>query len=63
MARSSLGSSGAAWMHQQRGRFVDVFKDILAAQYMDDIDRFQGTETVTVDGSTPEGTTPSRTRR
>jgi len=40
---------------QQRSRFVEVFKDILAAQYMDDIDRFQGTETVTVDGSTAEG--------
>ena len=39
----------------KRARFVEVFKDVLAARYMDDIDRFQGTETVTVDGSAREG--------
>jgi phospholipid transport system substrate-binding protein len=55
MARSSIGSEWRTMSTQQRGRFVEVFKDILAAQYIDDIDRFQGTETVTVDGSTQEG--------
>ena len=55
MARSSLGSGWRGLDAHQKSRFVDVFKDILSAQYMDDIDRFQGTETVTVDGSTPEG--------
>ena len=55
IARSSIGSEWRTMSTQQRSRFVDVFKDILSAQYMDDIDRFQGTETVTVDGSTPEG--------
>jgi len=54
IARSSIGSEWRTMSAQQRSRFVEVFKDILAAQYMDDIDRFQGTETVTVDGATPE---------
>src|SRR6185369_856323 len=52
MARSSLGVRWRGLDERQQARFVDVFKDILAAEYMDDIDRFQGTETVTVDGST-----------
>lgn len=51
MARSSLGAQWRGLDGQQRGRFVEVFKEVLAAQYMDDIDRFQGTESVTVDGS------------
>ena len=51
MARSSLGPRWRSLDSQQRGRFVEVFKEVLAARYMDDIDRFQGTETVTVDGS------------
>jgi phospholipid transport system substrate-binding protein len=55
MARSSLGAPWRNLNATQRARFVDVFKDVLAAQYMDDIDRFQGTETVTIDGSTAQG--------
>jgi phospholipid transport system substrate-binding protein len=55
IARSSIGSEWRTMSTQQRSRFVEVFKDILSAQYMDDIDRFQGTETVTVDGATPDG--------
>ena len=55
MARSSLGVHWRNLDGQQRARFVAVFKDILAAQYMDDIDRFQGTEVVTVDGSIRQG--------
>ena len=51
MARSSLGAQWRTLDDRQRGRFVDVFKEVLAARYMDDIDRFQGSETVTVDGS------------
>jgi len=51
MARGSLGAQWRSLDSQQRGRFVGVFKEVLAARYMDDIDRFQGTETVTVDGS------------
>jgi len=55
MARSSLGVQWRGLNDQQRRRFVEVFKDILAAEYMDDIDRFQGTETITVDKSTRQG--------
>lgn len=55
MARGSLGVRWRGLDAQQRSRFVEVFQDVLAAQYMDDIDRFQGTERITVDGSVHEG--------
>jgi phospholipid transport system substrate-binding protein len=55
MARASLGVHWRSLGGPQRTRFVTVFKDVLAAEYMDDIDRFQGSETVTVDGSSREG--------
>ena len=55
MAKSSLGVAWRSLDAQKRAQFVDVFKDILAAQYMDDIDRFQGTETLTIDGATRDG--------
>jgi len=55
MARGSLGVHWRSLPPAERNQFVDVFKDVLAAQYIDDIDRFQGTEKVTVDGSTREG--------
>src|SRR4029077_8245133 len=54
MAKSSLGVRWRSIDAGQRSRFVEVFKGILAAQYLDDIDRFQGTETITVDGSAPQ---------
>jgi phospholipid transport system substrate-binding protein len=55
MARSSLGAAWRSMEAAQRANFVEVFKDLLAAQYIDDIDRFQGTERVTVDSSAREG--------
>jgi ABC-type transporter MlaC component/outer membrane protein TolC len=55
MARGSLGAQWRTLPPAERNKFVEVFKDVLAAQYIDDIDRFQGTEKVTVDGSTREG--------
>lgn len=55
MARGSLGVSWRSLDSAHRMSFVDVFKDVLAAQYMDDIDRFQGTEVVTIDGSETQG--------
>lgn len=54
MARGSVGVQWRRMDGQQRTRFVDVFKDVLATEYMDDIDRFQGTEKVTVEGSVPQ---------
>ena len=55
MARSSLGVHWRGLDAARRARFVAVFKDILAAQYMDDLDRFQGTEVVVIDGSVRQG--------
>jgi phospholipid transport system substrate-binding protein len=57
MARGSLGPSWRSTDPAKRARFVTVFKDLLAAQYMDDIDKFEGTEKVTVDSSAREGDT------
>jgi phospholipid transport system substrate-binding protein len=55
MARSSLGAPWRSLDAQKRTHFVDVFKDVLASRYMDDINHFEGTETVTVDGSSRDG--------
>lgn len=55
MARASLGAPWRTLDAEKRRRFVDIFKDVLAARYMDDINRFQGTEKVTVDGSSRDG--------
>src|SRR6185436_12189334 len=51
MARSSLGPYWRKLGDQERSEFIVVFKELLAQQYMDDIDRFQGTEQVSVKGS------------
>jgi phospholipid transport system substrate-binding protein len=48
MARSSLGHAWRNLNDAQRTQFVDVFKELLARQYRDDIDRFRGTERVTL---------------
>ncbi len=55
MARGSVGVQWRTLPAADRRKFVEVFKDVLAAQYIDDIDRFEGTEKVTVDGSSPQG--------
>jgi phospholipid transport system substrate-binding protein len=48
MAKSSLGHHWRKITDTQRSEFVGVFKDLLARQYMEDVDRFQGTEKITV---------------
>jgi phospholipid transport system substrate-binding protein len=48
MARSSLGVPWRQLDDQQRSEFVATFKELLAQRYMDDIDRFQGSEQVKV---------------
>jgi phospholipid transport system substrate-binding protein len=58
MAKASLGAPWRTMDPAKRTRFVDVFKDVLAARYMDDINRFEGTETVSVDGSSRDGDDP-----
>jgi phospholipid transport system substrate-binding protein len=51
MARSSLGPPWRQLNEAQRGDFVGVFKELLAQRYMDDIDRFQGSEELHVSGA------------
>lgn len=46
MARSSLGPTWRSLPDAQRAEFVEVFKELLARQYRDDVDRFRGTERV-----------------
>jgi phospholipid transport system substrate-binding protein len=51
MARSSLGAPWRQLDETQRREFVSVFKELLAQRYMDDIDRFEGSEEVKVKSS------------
>jgi phospholipid transport system substrate-binding protein len=51
MARSSLGVPWRQLDEQQRSEFVSTFKELLAQRYMDDIDRFQGSEQVKIKSS------------
>src|SRR5438046_9670643 len=46
MARSSLRAQWRSLDAQQRARLVEAFKEVLAAPYMHDVARFQGTETM-----------------
>jgi phospholipid transport system substrate-binding protein len=55
MAQSSLGPPWRKLDDKQRKEFVSVFKELLAQEYMDDIDRFQGTEQVQVKGRDKSG--------
>jgi phospholipid transport system substrate-binding protein len=48
MARSSLGPHWRKLSDAERAEFVSVFKDLLAKQYMNDVDKFRGTEKVDV---------------
>jgi phospholipid transport system substrate-binding protein len=55
MAQSSLGPPWRKLDDKQRAEFVAVFEELLAQQYMDDIDRFQGTEAVQIQGDDQSG--------
>jgi phospholipid transport system substrate-binding protein len=55
MAQSSLGPPWRKLDDKQRKEFVGVFRELLAQEYMDDIDRFQGTEQVQVKGKDKSG--------
>jgi phospholipid transport system substrate-binding protein len=46
MAKSSLGHHWRGLDDAQRAEFVNVFKELLARQYRDDVDRFRGNESV-----------------
>lgn len=55
MAQSSIGPHWRKLDDDERRQFVDVFKELLAKQYMDDIDRFQGSEQLRVTGADTRG--------
>jgi phospholipid transport system substrate-binding protein len=55
MAQSSLGAPWRELGKGERSEFVSVFKELLAERYMDDIDRFQGSEEMKVTGSDEQG--------
>lgn len=54
MARSSIGHYWRDLTDAQRSDFVNVFKDLIARQYMNDVDRFQGNEDVKIVGAAPK---------
>jgi phospholipid transport system substrate-binding protein len=51
MAQSSLGVAYRSITDDQRKQFVTLFRDIIADDYKDDIDRFIGDERVLVQGA------------
>jgi phospholipid transport system substrate-binding protein len=55
MAKSSLGAPWRTLNDAQRRDFVEVFKELLAQRYMDDLDRFQGSEELTVGNAEQQG--------
>lgn len=50
MAQSSLGATYRTINDAQRSEFVALFKDLIAKDYRDDLDRFMGDEKVLVKG-------------
>jgi phospholipid transport system substrate-binding protein len=46
MAKSSLGHHWRGLGEPERAEFVSIFKELLARQYRDDVDRFRGSESV-----------------
>ncbi len=50
MAQSSLGATYRTINDAQRAEFLALFKDLIAKDYRDDLDRFMGDENVVVKG-------------
>jgi phospholipid transport system substrate-binding protein len=55
MARRSLGPTWRTIDASQRARFAELFPDVLASAYLDDLDKFRGDERVTIERSTESG--------
>lgn len=55
MSQRCLGPAWRTIDATQRRRFVDVFPDILASAYLDDLDKFRGDERVAVERSIASG--------
>ena len=54
MAQSSLGVYWRQLDDSQRAEFLDVFKRLLAREYIEDLDRFTGHEKVIIKGERPQ---------
>jgi phospholipid transport system substrate-binding protein len=50
MAQSSLGATYRKISEEQRREFVTLFKELIARDYRDDLDRFMGDEKVLIKG-------------
>lgn len=55
MSQRSLGPTWRTIDASQRKRFAEVFPDLLASAYLDDLDKFRGDERVTIERSTESG--------
>lgn len=55
MSQQSLGRAWRTIDAAQRKRFVDVFPDVLASAYLDDLDKFYGDEKVSIERSKVSG--------
>ncbi|HEX7840682.1 MAG TPA: ABC transporter substrate-binding protein [Kofleriaceae bacterium] len=55
MSQRSLGPTWRTIDASQRKRFGDVFPDLLASAYLDDLDKFRGDERVTIERTTESG--------
>lgn len=55
MSQRSLGPAWRTIDASQRKRFTEVFPDILASAYLDDLDKFRGDERVTIERTTESG--------
>ncbi|HEX8108017.1 MAG TPA: ABC transporter substrate-binding protein [Kofleriaceae bacterium] len=55
MSQRSLGPTWRTIDAPQRKRFAEVFPDLLASAYLDDLDKFRGDERVTIERSTESG--------
>ena len=55
MSQRCLGPAWRTIDDAQRKQFTEVFPDILASAYLDDLDKFRGDEQVTIERSTESG--------
>lgn len=55
MSQRCLGPAWRTIDTSQRKRFAEVFPDLLASAYLDDLDKFRGDERVTIERSTGSG--------
>lgn len=55
MAKRSLGVKWRDLSGEQRNRYIELFEELLANEYMTDLDRFKGSEKVFMNGAEGKG--------